>query len=228
MLESVGCSSGPKNCGANNHAGSTGEFCGAGQGCFKLDASEWELCLDVAQWQCFDECSEGEVLNPLQYCKCIPETELYGLFCAAEATDEPDSDGKPMQMSGLEIIQRLRNEQFVLDAVEALYTQRYFVAAATGTLSLAQRQGFVFEKYFVALMEAISFAALAGHKGWAPKSISEGSATIPEPIGGQPNLFDNLLGATLLSGELLLNFGETLGLTEADVLKYSKCVSAKG
>ena len=67
------------------------------------------------------------------------------------------------------------------EAIQNLYSQPFHVAAATGTLSLAQRQAFGIEKYFIALAEITSFAALAGHKGYAPKSISE--ATIPEPIG---------------------------------------------
>ena len=50
MLEAVGCSDGPKDCGANNHANSIGEYCGAGRGCFIDDVSAWELCTDVAQW----------------------------------------------------------------------------------------------------------------------------------------------------------------------------------
>ena len=75
MLESVGCSDGPKDCGANNHANSKGQYCGSGRGCLRDEFSEWELCVDVAPWQCFEECDEGEVLSPLRYCKCIPASE---------------------------------------------------------------------------------------------------------------------------------------------------------
>ena len=108
------------------------------------------------------------------------------------AADEYDSDDSAEQtMSGLEMIQRLRTEPFVQQTKQNLYSQPYHVAAATGTLSLAQRQAFGLEKYYVTLAEITSFAALAGHKGYAPKSIQE--AFVPEPIGTEPDLYDSLL-----------------------------------
>ena len=114
------------------------------------------------------------------------------MFCDPGAADEFDSvDGVEQPMLGLEMIQKLRTEPFVQQTIQNLYSQPYHIAAATGTLSLAQRQAFGLEKYYVTLAEITSFAALAGHKGYAPKSIQE--AFVPEPIGTEPDLFDLLL-----------------------------------
>ena len=74
MLEAVGCLDGPVNCGADNWSLAVGEFCGAGKGCLYDEISDWAICVDVAPWQCFRECDEGEVLNPLRWCQCIPES----------------------------------------------------------------------------------------------------------------------------------------------------------
>ena len=98
MLASVGCTAGPKFCGANNeYAEDDAEFCGAGAGCSYNEWIDWEGCTDVAPWQCFVECDEGEVLSPLRYCDCIPEAELYDMFCDPEpvilsrvASSEPE------------------------------------------------------------------------------------------------------------------------------------------
>ena len=43
------------------------------------------------------DCDEGEVLSPLAYCKCIPDSELYDMFCEPGATDESDSDDEAEQ-----------------------------------------------------------------------------------------------------------------------------------
>ena len=53
MLASVGCTYGPKDCGAENFFYEEGEFCGPGRGCLRMEFSGWEMCADVAQWQCF-------------------------------------------------------------------------------------------------------------------------------------------------------------------------------
>ena len=84
MLEAVGCQSGPIECGADNLFADAGEFCGAGRGCLNFEIINWSICVDVAKWQCFRECDEGEVLNPLRYCQCIPESQQYDMFCAPE------------------------------------------------------------------------------------------------------------------------------------------------
>ena len=67
MLAQVGCRNGPKMCGYDNKFGDGGRFCASGEGCFN-PGGNWEICDDVAQWQCFRECGEGEALNPLRYC----------------------------------------------------------------------------------------------------------------------------------------------------------------
>ena len=72
-------------CGADNrYAEDDAEFCGAGRGCSYNEWIDWEGCTDVAPWQCFVECGEGEVLSPLRYCHCIAEYELYDMFCDPE------------------------------------------------------------------------------------------------------------------------------------------------
>ena len=56
-----------------------------------MEFSGWEMCTDVAQWQCFIQCDEGETLNPLRYCECIPEEERYDMFCSPYPISPPIS-----------------------------------------------------------------------------------------------------------------------------------------
>ena len=80
MLAGVGCSA-PKECGASNFGQAAGEECGPQRGCFTASHLNWEMCIDVAQWQCFKKCDEGEQLDPLQYCKCVPDSKIFDTFC---------------------------------------------------------------------------------------------------------------------------------------------------
>ena len=80
MLAGVGCFA-PKQCGSSNFGQAAGEECGPQRGCFTADHLNWEMCVDVAQWQCFKQCDEGEQLDPLQYCKCVPDSKIFDTFC---------------------------------------------------------------------------------------------------------------------------------------------------
>ena len=82
MLAQVGCAAGPKQCGETNFFSTSGERCGPKRGCFKPAFFDHESCIDVAQWQCFRECPEGQALSPLRYCDCVDESEIYAMFCA--------------------------------------------------------------------------------------------------------------------------------------------------
>lgn len=94
MLTQVGCRNGPKMCGYDNRYGDGGRFCSAGEGCVDFGFG-WEICDDVYPWQCFRKCDEGQVLNPLRYCQCIPEEELYDMFCASDDFQrEPAAEGE--------------------------------------------------------------------------------------------------------------------------------------
>ena len=73
MLAEVGCFNGPKQCGAENHLAQQGEECGPFRGCYTPKDFDHELCIDVAQWQCFKDCPEGQALDPLSYCKCVDD-----------------------------------------------------------------------------------------------------------------------------------------------------------
>ena len=50
MVASVGCSNGPKQCGATNFLGGSGEECGYGKGCQSFSGIDHEACIEVAQW----------------------------------------------------------------------------------------------------------------------------------------------------------------------------------
>ena len=82
MLAGVGCAL-PRECGSTNFLASSGEECGPRRGCFSADGFDWEMCSDVAQWQCFKDCGEGYALDPLQYCKCVPDSKIFKTFCAS-------------------------------------------------------------------------------------------------------------------------------------------------
>ena len=73
---------GPKQCGANNFFKESGEECGAKRGCFSPTHFDYEGCVDVAQWQCYRECDEGQSLDPLKYCSCVDDSDIYDIFCA--------------------------------------------------------------------------------------------------------------------------------------------------
>ena len=69
-----------------------------------------------------------------------------------------------MSMSGLEIIQKLREEPFNRETEKCLTSHPYLKAAEDGMLTLSQRQAFAREQYYIQLSDATSFASLAGLK----------------------------------------------------------------
>ena len=121
-------------------------------------------------------------------------------------------------MSGIEIIQRLRNEPFNKDTELKLQSHPYLMAAEDGSLTLSQRQAFAREQYFVQLSDARSFAVLAGHDNFVTTSLA--GASVPEPIEQYDNnteeidLFQFLLGGEVYAASLLLAYAKSVGLDE--------------
>ena len=48
MLAQVGCTNGPKQCGATNFYATSGEECGYGSGCMSAPGFDQEYCTEVA------------------------------------------------------------------------------------------------------------------------------------------------------------------------------------
>ena len=85
-LAEVGCGNGSKQCGASNYSwssifSSSGQECESGKACSD-GGGFWESCRPVSQWQCFRKCPPGQALNPLKYCDCEDESEIFDMFCA--------------------------------------------------------------------------------------------------------------------------------------------------
>ena len=123
-------------------------------------------------------------------------------------------------MTGLEIIQKLREESFNQDTERRLESHPYLKAAEDGMLTLSQRRAFAQEQYFIQLSDATSFAFLAGHKGFSPSSLS--GVTVPDPVSavtdsGAVDLFQFLLGGEIYAAPLLLAYAKTVGLDEASL-----------
>ena len=125
MLAGVGCFA-PKQCGASNFGQASGEECGPQRGCFTATHLNWEMCVDVAQWQCFKQCDEGEQLDPLQYCKCVPDSQLFDTFCepptVGSRIDFPAVNptiGIELDIKGLDGATCESNDQCVSDVCDA-------------------------------------------------------------------------------------------------------------
>jgi len=133
---------------------------------------------------------------------------------------------RPYEMSGMEIIKRLREEPFNKRTEERLESHPYLRAAEDGTLTLSQRRAFAREQYSIQLSDATSFAFLAGHRDFAPRSLT--GVTVPEqptksPAGGSGggdsasegvDLFQFLLGGEVHAAPLLLDYARSVGLDE--------------
>ncbi len=134
-------------------------------------------------------------------------------------------------MNGIEIIQKLREETFNRETERRLESHPYLKAAEDGTLTLSQRQAFAQEQYFIQLSDAISFASLAGHKGFAPSSLS--GVNVPPPTESDDNigekntssspvdLFQFLLGGEIFAASLLLEYAKTVGIEDEASLSAS-------
>ena len=88
-LAEVGCPNGPKQCGATNYSWSSyfsyaGQECESGEVCSD-GGGFWEQCRPVSRWQCFRKCPTGQALNPLKYCECTDDSEIFDMLCAPRA-----------------------------------------------------------------------------------------------------------------------------------------------
>lgn len=122
---------------------------------------------------------------------------------------------------GQQILDRLRSETFNISTEAALASHPYVCAAENGKLSMKQRQAFVQEQYAIQHSDAISFASLAGHKGFVPPSLAD--AVLPDPAIGRSaddDLFQFLLGGELYASNLLLQCAEKLGIDEAGLKSH--------
>lgn len=125
-------------------------------------------------------------------------------------------------MSGLSIIQKLRQEPFNQETERVLLSHPYLKAAENGTLSISQRQAFAREQYFIQLSDAKSFATLAGHMDFSPSALT--GATVPRPANPESSpvdLFQFLLGGEVFAAPLLLDYAKELGLVESSL--RSRC-----
>ena len=121
---------------------------------------------------------------------------------------------------GQQMLDRLRSETFNISTEAALASHSYVCAAENGKLSMKQRQAFVQEQYAIQHSDAISFASLAGHKGFGPQSLAD--AVLPDPAIGRSadDLFQFLLGGELYASKLLLQCAEKLGIDEAGLKSH--------
>ena len=137
----------------------------------------------------------------------------------AEGHKEKEVEGQ-RPLDRMEVIKRLREEGFVKSTEDKLLNHAYIKAAEKGELSLAQKQSFAREQYHIQLSDAISFATLSGHGGFAPDTLT--NAEVPEAAPGkQDDLFQFLLGGEVYASSLLLKYAKSLGLDE-DQLKSSR------
>lgn len=124
-------------------------------------------------------------------------------------------------MKGMEIIERLRKEDFNLATERKLAQHPYVLAAEAGTLTVAQKRAFCYEQYAIQRSDAISFACLAGHV-FRPKSLT--GVEVPE--GNKDDLFQFLLGGEVYASGLLLKQAKSLGIKDEEALATNyKCSS---
>lgn len=129
-----------------------------------------------------------------------------------------------MPMSGLEIIEKLREESFNKETERRLASHNYIKAAKDGTLSLSQKQAFAREQYFIQLSDATSFALLAGHKNFTPSSLT--GIIIPDQSLSsikmsneqeRVDLFQFLLDGEVYAAPLLLTYAKSVCLDETSL-----------
>ena len=78
------CGNGPAVCGAD--ADGNAVACMDGYACFR--SAFGDICDDVARYQCYTECAEGETRNPLRYCQCITIEDRDAMFCEPAPEEE--------------------------------------------------------------------------------------------------------------------------------------------
>jgi len=137
--------------------------------------------------------------------------------------NQPVDDDKIGISFYLQLIERLRNESCSLKTNTKLATHPYLQAAKEGQLSLAQRRAFVGEQYSIQYSDACSFAVLAGHTNFRPKSLSVASVPSPSPPttinerdNSEPNIFRFLLGGEIYASKLLLDHAKSVGFDSED------------
>ena len=140
------------------------------------------------------------------------------------------NQGLKKKMTGHEMIRKLREEAFNTETEKKLFSHPYLKAAQDGSLTLAQRQAFAQAQYFIQLSDATSFATLAGHKNFLPKSLT--GATVPEavlspPEGAKVDLFQFLLGGEVFAAPMLLAYAKSVNLDEAALAGSLRSCSAK-
>jgi hypothetical protein len=122
---------------------------------------------------------------------------------------------------GQEIIEKLRSEAFNVETEQKLATHLYVKAAEDGTLRLAQKRAFCYEQFAIQRSDAISFAHLAGHRGFRPTSLTDAQAPKPLPKDNDKDvddLFQFLLGGELFAAPMLLRYAASLGLNSEQAL----------
>lgn len=139
------------------------------------------------------------------------------------------SDKKSKLQPYFEMLERLRQEPFHQETIEKLNSHAYILAAQHGSLTITQRRAFVCEQLAVQQSDAASFAFLAGHVGFCPKSLAD--AILPTPIihnnkqkeHGKsppvPDLFQFLLGGELYASSLLLDLAKSLDLENESAIR---------
>ena len=130
-----------------------------------------------------------------------------------------DAKNNPSFQQALALIARLRKEDFNRITEEKLASHPYLQAAKTDSLTPAQKEAFAVEQYAIQRSDAISFAHLAGHGHFQPKSLASAVVpTDPEVVYPKlyhnnnkdkdcyyPDLFQFLLGGEVYAASLLLD-----------------------
>ena len=140
--------------------------------------------------------------------------------------NSPSQDANPRFQQALALIERLRNEEFNKNTEEKLASHPYLQAAETDSLTLTQKQAFACEQFAIQRSDAISFAHLAGHRGFQPTSLASSDLVVPnEPDvtypkhGDYPDLFQFLLGGEVYAASLLLDHARFLGMDGEDAIR---------
>ena len=139
-----------------------------------------------------------------------------------------DTDTSRFQ-TALSMIERLRKEDFNQQTEATLSSHPYLVAAENGSLTTEQQRAFVCQQFKIQKSDAISFAHLAGHSGFLPKSLADKDLIVPTTTTTtgvsykeNPDLFQFLLQGEVFAASLLLDYAQHLGLEgERAILQHA-------
>lgn len=128
---------------------------------------------------------------------------------------QPPAELEARFQKAVDWINRLKQEPFNQETEEKLSNHPFLIDAEKGSLAMPQKRAFVCEQLAIQRSDAVSFAFLAGHMEFRPKSLT--TATAPSPINGPyykeyEDLFQFLLGGELYAANLLLDHARYLGL----------------